>query len=83
MVDLYLCWFLCSFSMCIGLICSEGEMWREHRRFVMAAMKQLGMGRSGDGRALMEARIMDRVVELVEVFFFFFFFCLGFFFSKY
>ena len=42
-------------------------MWREHRKFMMTVMKELGMGRSGDGRALMEARIMDRVMELVQV----------------
>ena len=50
-----------------GLICSEGALWKEHRRFVVGVMKELGMGRSGDGRALMEARIMDRVVEFVQV----------------
>ena len=50
-----------------GLICAEGESWKEHRRFVMAVMKQLGMGRSGDGRALMEARVMDGVLDFVQV----------------
>nr|QSD59119.1 CYP306A1 [Diaphanosoma celebensis]QST15037.1 CYP306A1 protein [Diaphanosoma celebensis] len=49
-----------------GLICAEGDMWREHRKFMVGVMKELGMGRSGDGRALMEARIMDRVMELVQ-----------------
>jgi len=49
-----------------GLICSEGVVWKEHRRFVMGVMKQLGMGRSGDGRQLMEARIMDRVVDFLQ-----------------
>ena len=54
-------------AIALGLICAEGDMWREHRKFMMGVMKELGMGRSGDGRALMEARIMDRVMELVQV----------------
>jgi len=49
-----------------GLICSEGAVWKEHRRFVIGVMKQLGMGRSGDGRQLMEARIMDRVIDYLQ-----------------
>ena len=53
--------------MITGLICSEGAVWKEHRRFVIGVMKQLGMGRSGDGRQLMEARIMDRVIDYLQV----------------
>ena len=52
--------------MTAGLICSEGIVWKEHRRFVINVMKQLGMGRSGDGRQLMEARIMDRVIDYLQ-----------------
>ncbi|EFX85499.1 phm, putative ecdysteroid 25-hydroxylase, ecdysone biosynthesis [Daphnia pulex] len=48
-----------------GLICAEGESWREHRRFVMNVMKQLGMaGRRG--ASVMESRVMAGVLEFVH-----------------
>ena len=50
----------------IGLICAEGESWREHRRFVMNVMKQLGMA-GRQGASLMESRVMDRVLEFIQV----------------
>ncbi|KAI9561435.1 phm [Daphnia sinensis] len=48
-----------------GLICAEGDSWREHRRFVMNVMKQLGMA-GRQGASLMESRVMDRVLEFVH-----------------
>nr|CAH0109539.1 unnamed protein product [Daphnia galeata] len=48
-----------------GLICAEGESWREHRRFVMNVMKQLGMA-GRQGASLMESRVMDRVLEFIQ-----------------
>jgi hypothetical protein len=48
------------------LICAEGESWREHRRFVMNVMKQLGMA-GRQGASLMESRVMDRVLEFIQV----------------
>ena len=50
----------------LGLICAEGESWREHRRFVMNVMKQLGMA-GRQGASLMESRVMDRVLEFIQV----------------
>lgn len=49
-----------------GLICAEGDSWREHRRFVINVMKQLGMA-GRQGASLMESRVMDRVLEFVDV----------------
>lgn len=49
-----------------GLICAEGDSWRQHRRFVMNVMKQLGMA-GRQGASLMESRVMDGVVEFVNV----------------
>jgi ecdysteroid 25-hydroxylase CYP306A1 len=48
------------------LICAEGESWREHRRFVMNVMKQLGMA-GRQGASVMESRVMAGVVEFVHV----------------
>lgn len=48
-----------------GLICAEGDSWREHRRFVINVMKQLGMA-GRQGASLMESRVMDRVLEFVD-----------------
>ena len=55
-----------SISTYSGLICAEGEAWREHRKFVMNVMKQLGMA-GRQGASLMESRVMDRVLEFVQV----------------
>lgn len=49
-----------------GLICAEGESWREHRRFVMNVMKQLGMA-GRQGASVMESRVMAGVLEFVHV----------------
>jgi hypothetical protein len=48
------------------LICAEGESWREHRRFVMNVMKQLGMA-GRQGASVMESRVMAGVLEFVHV----------------
>lgn len=48
-----------------GLVCSEGNMWREHRKFMVNVMKQLGM--AGRKPNLMESRIMDGVHEFIRV----------------
>ncbi|KAF2359668.1 Cytochrome P450 [Trinorchestia longiramus] len=39
-----------------GLVCAEGELWREHRRFTVGVMRALGM-RSGAARAALYERI--------------------------
>lgn len=41
-------------------------MWREHRRFVVNVMKQLGMA-GRQGASLMESRVMDRVLDFIQV----------------
>ena len=54
------------FFLVLGLICAEGDVWREHRRFVMNVMKHLGMA-GRQGASVMESRVMDRVLEFVRV----------------
>ncbi|KAF4524242.1 hypothetical protein B566_EDAN008788 [Ephemera danica] len=41
----------------VGLICSEGEMWREHRRFTTSCLKSLGMVRLGERRQILGEKI--------------------------
>lgn len=50
----------------IGLICAEGETWRQHRKFTINVMKQLGMA-GRQGASVMESRVMDRVLEFIKV----------------
>ncbi|GAU94638.1 hypothetical protein RvY_06372 [Ramazzottius varieornatus] len=46
-----------------GLLQSEGELWREHRRFTMGAVQELGMG-----KGWMEEAILLEVREVVGTF---------------
>lgn len=46
-----------------GLLQSEGDLWKEHRRFALSALRDLGMGKSW-----LENAILDEVLELVAVF---------------
>uniref|UniRef100_A0A6A7G0Z9 Cytochrome P450 306a1-like n=3 Tax=Hirondellea gigas TaxID=1518452 RepID=A0A6A7G0Z9_9CRUS len=48
-----------------GLICSEGELWREHRRFTMTVMRALGM-RSGTAKAALESKVLDAAIDTMK-----------------
>ncbi|CAJ0962292.1 unnamed protein product, partial [Mesorhabditis belari] len=44
-----------------GILTSNGEIWREQRRFTLHTLRDFGMGRN-----LMETRIMDEVDDLLD-----------------
>jgi len=50
-----------------GLICAEGELWRDQRRFVTTCLKNFGMIKYGAKRDKMESRISVGVQESIEV----------------
>jgi ecdysteroid 25-hydroxylase CYP306A1 len=50
-----------------GLICAEGELWRDQRRFVITCLKNFGMIKYGAKRDKMENRISVGVQESIEV----------------
>jgi ecdysteroid 25-hydroxylase CYP306A1 len=50
-----------------GLICAEGELWRDQRRFVTTCLKNFGMIKYGAKRDKMENRISVGVQESIEV----------------
>lgn len=50
----------CRFS---GLIFSEGEIWKEHRRFAISTLRDLGMGRNW-----IEDAILEEISELIMIF---------------
>ncbi|KAF7992669.1 hypothetical protein HCN44_005013 [Aphidius gifuensis] len=51
-----------------GIICAEGELWKEQRKFVTTTLKNLGMVKFGSKRDQMEERIVRSVNELIENF---------------
>ncbi|XP_024945639.1 cytochrome P450 306a1 isoform X2 [Cephus cinctus] len=53
-------------SDCDGLICAEGKLWREQRRFAVSCLKNLGMLKFGGKRDRLEARIIGAVDESVS-----------------
>lgn len=50
-----------------GLICSEGELWRDQRKFAINCLKKFGMTKFGPKRDQMEQRIMTGVKETLKV----------------
>jgi len=59
---------LTMFCLCLaGLICAEGELWRDQRRFVTTCLKNFGMTKYGAKRDKMEKRISVGVQESIEV----------------
>ncbi|KAJ8944550.1 hypothetical protein NQ318_009713 [Aromia moschata] len=49
-----------------GLICAEGELWKEQRRFVHHCLRQFGGSKIGVQRKKMESLIMEHVLDFVE-----------------
>ncbi|XP_046836834.1 cytochrome P450 306a1 isoform X1 [Vespa crabro] len=49
-----------------GLICAEGELWKDQRRFVAECLKNLGMIKYGQKRDKMERRILVVVEECIS-----------------
>lgn len=56
------------YRLCIssGLICAEGDLWRDHRKFVLGFMRHHGMKNTGS-RGAMEPRIHEVGVQLTKV----------------
>ncbi|XP_066602888.1 cytochrome P450 306a1 [Prorops nasuta] len=48
-----------------GLICAEGEIWKDQRKFVSTCLKNLGMVKFGSRRDHLEARILSIVDQCV------------------
>ncbi|XP_047470851.1 cytochrome P450 306a1-like isoform X1 [Penaeus chinensis] len=48
-----------------GLICAEGDLWRDHRKFVLGFMRHHGMKNTGS-RGAMEPRIHEVGVQLTK-----------------
>jgi ecdysteroid 25-hydroxylase CYP306A1 len=50
-----------------GLICAEGELWKDQRKFVTTCLKNFGMVKFGAKRDRMEKRISVGVQKCLEV----------------
>lgn len=50
-----------------GIICAEGNLWRDQRRLSSEWLRKMGMTKFGPARATLEARIVAGVNELVQV----------------
>ncbi|KAL1400253.1 hypothetical protein pipiens_007585 [Culex pipiens pipiens] len=49
-----------------GIICAEGNLWRDQRRLSSEWLRKMGMTKFGPARATLEARIVAGVNELVQ-----------------
>ncbi|XP_055551502.1 cytochrome P450 306a1 [Wyeomyia smithii] len=49
-----------------GIICAEGDLWRDQRRLSIEWLRKMGMTKFGSSRSMLEARIMSGVNELLE-----------------
>lgn len=50
-------------SLCPGVICSNGHMWRQQRRFCLKTLRELGFGKQ-----VLELQLQCEAVELAKVF---------------
>ncbi|XP_069684383.1 cytochrome P450 306a1 [Periplaneta americana] len=49
-----------------GIICAEGELWKDQRKFVLSCLKNFGMIKYGARREKMEKRILEGVKECLQ-----------------
>ncbi|XP_023716253.1 cytochrome P450 306a1 isoform X2 [Cryptotermes secundus] len=50
-----------------GLICAEGELWKDQRKFVTVCLRNFGMIKFGSKRERLEKRILVGVQECLEM----------------
>lgn len=50
-----------------GIICAEGNLWRDQRRLSTEWLRKMGMTKFGPTRSTLEARILIGVNELLQV----------------
>lgn len=48
--------------MIAGLVFSEGEIWREHRRFALGCLRDFGMG-----RVVLEEKVQEEAGYVIDV----------------
>lgn len=51
----------------LGLICSEGELWKDQRKFIHACLRQFGAVKNSPKRAQLEEIITKEVIGFIEV----------------
>jgi ecdysteroid 25-hydroxylase CYP306A1 len=57
-----------TYSLCVtGLICAEGKLWKDQRKFVTTCLRNFGMIKFGAKRGRLEKRISVGVQECLEV----------------
>ncbi|CAG9863597.1 unnamed protein product [Phyllotreta striolata] len=49
-----------------GLICAEGDLWKEHRKFTHNCLRQFGATKIGPQRKKMEALILEHCFDLTN-----------------
>ncbi|XP_014368134.2 cytochrome P450 18a1 [Papilio machaon] len=49
----------------LGIINSEGRLWKNQRRFLHEKLREFGMSYMGNGKKIMESRIKSEVYELI------------------
>lgn len=52
----------------LGIICTEGELWKDQRKFIHACLRQFGAAKVSPKRNQIEEMIRLEVQELVEVY---------------
>ena len=50
-------------SLCPGVICSNGQTWRQQRRFCLKTLRELGLGKQ-----VLEVQLQREAAELAKVF---------------
>ncbi|XP_028172630.1 cytochrome P450 18a1 [Ostrinia furnacalis] len=50
----------------LGIINSDGRLWKSQRRFLHDKLREFGMTYMGNGKKIMEGRILDEVLGLVS-----------------
>ena len=56
------------YSSTTGIICTEGQLWKDQRNLVQKWLKDIGMVKYGAKRVALEARIMDGVERSIKEF---------------